>query len=214
MKIILELDAEHAALLCGTLEREAEQYPFSPNQRHLFEAVEAALGEGESSFNDYLPLTAVRTAPGEYDIMSSNGRRLWFMEGASLADWVCASVNGYDGALRAMSRQSEQQCGAFKPSTLGVPAPEDRCVKPLDHEGNHTLLAEAAALKAERDNTHSDAIAELDAEVEALCDAWRSDIRSHEDQCPATFSNCVPDDCGCGLTEKREAEMKKIKDLF
>jgi len=55
------------------------------------------------SFDDYLPLTAVRTAPGEYDIMSANGRRLWFMEGASLADWVCASVNGYDGALRAIA---------------------------------------------------------------------------------------------------------------
>lgn len=53
---------------------------------------------------------------------------------------------------------------------------------------------------------------QLDAQVEALCDAWRRDIRAHQDGCPATFSNCVPDDCGCGLTEKREAEMKSIKE--
>ena len=50
-------------------------------------------------------------------------------------------------------------------------------------------------------------IAQLEAQVEALCDAWRKDIRSHME-----FSNCVPDDCGCTLTEKREAEIKKIKE--
>lgn len=84
-------------------------------QRAPFEGYEPQRINGEwfwvnrngESFADYLPLTAVRTAPGEYDIMSSNGRRLWFMEGASLSDWVCASVNGYDGALRAIALASK-----------------------------------------------------------------------------------------------------------
>jgi hypothetical protein len=60
----------------------------------------------EPTFDDLLPLAAVRTAPGEYDIMSSDGRRLWFMEGASLADWVCQSVNGYAAMLATMNLRS------------------------------------------------------------------------------------------------------------
>lgn len=65
-------------------------------------------------FDDYLPFTAVRTGPGEYDIMASNGHRLWFMEGAALADWVCASVNGYDGAIRAMNGGNERDREMFE----------------------------------------------------------------------------------------------------
>lgn len=47
-------------------------------------------------FDDYLPLSAVRIAPGEYEVKDRSGRTLWHMEGASLADWVCASANGYN----------------------------------------------------------------------------------------------------------------------
>lgn len=49
------------------------------------------------AFQDYLPLSAVRVAPGEYEIRDRSGRVLWRMEGASLADWVCASVNNFLG---------------------------------------------------------------------------------------------------------------------
>lgn len=55
--------------------------------------------------------------------------------------------------------------------------------------------------------------AALEAQISDLKDAWLRDIRAHQDQCPATFSNCVPHDCGCGLTELREAEMDKIEKL-
>lgn len=54
------------------------------------------------AFEDYLPLSAVRVAPGEYEIKSRDGRTLWRMEGASLADWVCASCNGYSSMLREL----------------------------------------------------------------------------------------------------------------
>jgi hypothetical protein len=53
-------------------------------------------------WSDYLPLSAVRVAPGEYDIKTCNGLTLWRMGGASLADWICASVNGYDAAVNAL----------------------------------------------------------------------------------------------------------------
>lgn len=64
-------------------------------------------------FEDYLPLSSVCIAPGEYEIKDRNGRVLWRMEGAALADWVCASVNGYDG----MSRQIAQADAARKERT-------------------------------------------------------------------------------------------------
>ena len=47
----------------------------------------------EATFDDLLPLSARRTAPGEYDIVDKDGRRLWFMEGAALAEWVCLTLN-------------------------------------------------------------------------------------------------------------------------
>lgn len=50
-------------------------------------------------FEDRLPLKAVRIAPGEYRIESCDGVRLWYMEGAALAEWVVESINGY-AALR------------------------------------------------------------------------------------------------------------------
>lgn len=43
MFVTLQLSADLAALLCGTLMRAAEQYPDSPYQRELFERVEAAI---------------------------------------------------------------------------------------------------------------------------------------------------------------------------
>lgn len=36
-----------------------------------------------------------------------------------------------------------QRCGAFKPSVLGVPEPQDQCTLPDGHEGKHTLAAPA-----------------------------------------------------------------------
>ena len=45
------------------------------------------------AMRDYLPLRAIRTGPGEYDVIARNGQRLWFMEGTALATWVCASIN-------------------------------------------------------------------------------------------------------------------------
>lgn len=58
----------------------------------------------ERVFVDHLPLESVRLAPGEYAIRDRKGRTLWTMNGAALADWVCASVNGYDAALAAIAR--------------------------------------------------------------------------------------------------------------
>jgi len=45
LSITLELDRDLAALLVGTLQRAADQYPESPNQRQLFEVVDAALDD-------------------------------------------------------------------------------------------------------------------------------------------------------------------------
>jgi hypothetical protein len=47
----------------------------------------------DGAFEDWLPLSAKRTAPGEYDIVNCEGRVLWRMEGRSLAEWVCELVN-------------------------------------------------------------------------------------------------------------------------
>ncbi len=47
----------------------------------------------DGAFDDYLPLAAIRTAPGEYDIVASDGHRLWSMEGTSLAVWICMTIN-------------------------------------------------------------------------------------------------------------------------
>lgn len=48
----------------------------------------------KKGFEEWLPLSAKRIAPGEYEVVDREGRRLWFMEGAALAEWVCAVVNG------------------------------------------------------------------------------------------------------------------------
>lgn len=78
--------------------------------RFLMDRCEAILGvsvedtaiPSSSAFADYLPLSPHRFAPGEYAIQSRSGATLWTMNGAALADWVCQSVNGYDGAITAM----------------------------------------------------------------------------------------------------------------
>lgn len=46
-----------------------------------------------SDFLEVLPLAPKRTAPGEYDIVSRDGRVLWSMEGWSLAEWICGRLN-------------------------------------------------------------------------------------------------------------------------
>lgn len=78
--------------------------------KFLMDRCEALLGvqpqdtaiDSASAFADYLPLSPVRVAPGEYAIKDRGGRTLWTMDGAALADWVCQSVNGHDGAIAAM----------------------------------------------------------------------------------------------------------------
>lgn len=78
----------------------------------LMDRCEALLGiqpqdaaiDSSSAFADYLPLSPVRVAPGEYAIKDRSGRTLWTIDGAALADWVCQSVNGYDGAVAAMAK--------------------------------------------------------------------------------------------------------------
>jgi hypothetical protein len=63
----------------------------------------ATAAEQSGSFQDLLPLTPVRIAPGEYEVKTRDGCLLWRMDGAALADWVCASVNGYDAAVNALT---------------------------------------------------------------------------------------------------------------
>lgn len=50
-------------------------------------------GAGREAFDDLLPVSARRRAPGEYEILASDGSRLWYMEGAALAEWVCSVLN-------------------------------------------------------------------------------------------------------------------------
>lgn len=54
---------------------------------------ETKIGEANAGFEGWLPLTAVRLAPGEYKITARDGTVLWYMEGRSLAEWVCATLN-------------------------------------------------------------------------------------------------------------------------
>lgn len=70
----------------------------------LSTAITSSAVEG---FEDLLPLAAVRFAPGEYEVRARDGRTLWRMEGAALADWVCASVNGYNAALESLKQKEE-----------------------------------------------------------------------------------------------------------
>lgn len=84
--------------------------------KFLMDRCEALLGiqvqdtaiDTSSAFADYLPLTPVRLAPGEYVIKDRNGRTLWTMDGAALADWVCQSTNGYDSAIGERDELSEE----------------------------------------------------------------------------------------------------------
>lgn len=61
----------------------------------------------EKGFDDLLPLSATRIAPGEYIIKSKSGVKLWHMEGASLAEWVVASINASLEARRDVERLRE-----------------------------------------------------------------------------------------------------------
>ncbi len=79
-------------------------------------------------------------------------------------------------------------------------------VQPEEAAANAELIVTAVNAYAGNQRV----IAELDAQVSALKDAWLSDIRAHQDGCPASFSNCVPHDCACGLTELREEKMDQI----
>jgi hypothetical protein len=52
--------------------------------------VQAKASEG---FDDYLPLRPSCIGPGEWQIFNAQGHFLWYMEGASLAEWICEAVN-------------------------------------------------------------------------------------------------------------------------
>lgn len=85
--------------------------------------------------------------------------------------------------------------------------------KPPITESGTSLSEGVKALDVtSRERPASIAIAWLEAKLMALGDAWRADIRAHGDGCAATFSNNVPDDCGCGLTDKRDREIALIND--
>jgi hypothetical protein len=117
------------------------------------------------AFAEYLPLSAVRTAPGEYDIKDRKGRTLWRMDGASLADWVAASCNGYETLLRENNEArnsysaTQTQLAAMKEVLRRLSACDVAgwgacwCERPLysaniiDHESE--CIAAAAALKEE-----------------------------------------------------------------
>jgi hypothetical protein len=80
----------------------------------------AACEAGRDVFDDWLPLTARRIAPGEYEILTAEGHRLWYMEGAALAEWVCATINSRPAldALREWRQADEAM--TEKDRELGV----------------------------------------------------------------------------------------------
>ena len=65
-----------------------------------------------------------------------------------------------------------EQCGAFKPSVLGVPEPQDRCVSRAGHEGKHTLnKAAPTPIPAEAAARHRGFCGKTDHEVPVLIQA-------------------------------------------
>ena len=58
-----------------------------------------------NDFSDYLPLSAGPVTdsdtvpPGEYFVRDRKGHVLWYMNDGVLADWICASANGYSVAV-------------------------------------------------------------------------------------------------------------------
>ena len=52
------------------------------------------------TFDDYLPLSATRIAPGEYVVETKSGVKLWYMEGRSLAEWIVEAINANGAEMR------------------------------------------------------------------------------------------------------------------
>jgi hypothetical protein len=50
-------------------------------------------GKGSIGFNDWLPVRAEYIAPHEYKIVAQGGHSLFYIEGASLAEWICERIN-------------------------------------------------------------------------------------------------------------------------
>lgn len=101
-RLASKIDAELEALTNLSAKiRAASLQPPSPQSEEI-----------ASGFTEYLPLAPVRIAPGEYEVKARDGRTLWRMDGAALADWVCASVNGYDAAIAALNPDAQSVTAA------------------------------------------------------------------------------------------------------
>lgn len=82
------------------------------------------------------------------------------------------------------------------------------CWERIDNTDIEYVLASTASALAEAVDAR---FASVDAFALELLSAWLQDIRAHMDGCPATFSNNVAHDCACGLTERREQEIEKMR---
>lgn len=79
--------------------------------------------ELREGFDELLPMSPRRTAPGEYDILGADGRVLWRMEGAALAGWVCDRLN--DSGRRGL--RCGKCGGVMAPVTRGPHVVGVRC---------------------------------------------------------------------------------------
>jgi hypothetical protein len=58
------------------------------------------------AFVDLLPVEALYIAPGEYEMVSSSGQRLFYVEGTALAEWLRDRINATQ-ALRTRSKKQK-----------------------------------------------------------------------------------------------------------
>lgn len=58
------------------------------------------------AFVDLLPVEALYIAPGEYEMVSSSGQRLFYVEGSALAEWLRDRINN---ASLPRSRSKKQK---------------------------------------------------------------------------------------------------------
>lgn len=113
-----------------------------------------------------------------------------------------------DGGDRELAERAWRSGAEFAATAPNGIWDEAIRIAKASYSKNSSIMADA------RIRELSDQVCNLDALVVALIDAWRGDIRAHQDQCPATFSNCAPDDCACGLTELREAKIVGLQVEF
>ena len=59
-----------------------------------------------NAFADLLPVEALYIAPGEYEMVSKSGQRLFYVEGSALAEWLRDRINA---APAPRSRSKKQK---------------------------------------------------------------------------------------------------------